>query len=150
MLGNVPVCANCHSFSADGTLMGLDVDYANDKGSYAILRVEEQTVLDPGKVITWSDYKRDANEPTFGLLSQISPDGNYVVSTVKDRSVFVPKPDDEFSQLFFPIKGILAVYDRQTDKTFSALPGADDPQYVQSNPTWSPTENGFVFARSKA
>ena len=44
----------------------------------------------------------------------MSPDGKYVVSTVKDRSVFVPEPDLAFSQLFFPIKGILAVYDRQT------------------------------------
>ena len=41
------------------------------------------------------------------------------------------------SQLFFPIKGILVVYDRETN-TYSALPGADDPEYVQSNAVWSP------------
>ena len=33
----------------------------------------------------------------------------------------------------FGIKGILAVYYRESG-TFRALPGADDPQYVQSNP----------------
>jgi tetratricopeptide (TPR) repeat protein len=149
VLTHLPVCGNCHSFSADGSLLGMDVDYANDKGSYALARVEEQTVLDPGKVLTWSDYKRDDKEPTFGLLSQVSPDGNYVVSTVKDRSVFVAKPENEFSQLFFPIKGILAVYSRRT-KTFSALPGADDPEYVQSNPAWSPDGKRIFFARAKA
>ena len=58
-------------------------------------------------IITWDDYRREDGQQTFGLLSQISPDGRYVLSTVKDRSVFVPRPDLAFSQLFFPLKGIL-------------------------------------------
>jgi tetratricopeptide (TPR) repeat protein len=58
-------------------------------------------------------------------------------------------PPLAFSQLFFPIKGILCIYDRQT-RTFQSLPGADDPQYVQSNPTWSPDGKYIVFARAKA
>ncbi|HCO96722.1 MAG TPA: hypothetical protein DIU00_22750 [Phycisphaerales bacterium] len=149
VMENLPVCGNCHSFSADGKTLGMDVDYANDKGSYTIARVEEQMVLDKSSIITWSDYKRDDNEETFGLLSQVSPDGKFVISTVRDRSVFVPKPDLAFSQLFFPCKGILTVYDRQTD-TFRELPGADDPQYVQSNPAWSPDGKYIVFARSEA
>lgn len=149
VLEKLPVCGNCHSFSADGKTLGMDVDYANDKGSYTIARIEEQMVLDKDTIITWSDYKKDDNEETFGLLSQVSPDGKFVVSTVKDKSVFVPKPDLAFSQLFFPCKGILTIYDRQTG-TFRALPGADDPQYVQSNPTWSPDGKYIVFARSKA
>jgi len=149
VLDELPVCGNCHSFSADAATLGMDVDYANDKGSYAILPVARQMVLDPGKIITWADYRREDREPTFGLLSQVSPDGRYVVSTVKDRSVFVPREDLAYSQLFFPIKGILVVYDRQAKK-FQALPGADDPQYVQSNPAWSPDGTQIVFARSKA
>ena len=52
------------------------------------------------------------------------------------------------SQLFFPIKGILVVYDREAG-TFKPLPGADDPAYVQSNPTWSPDGKYVVFARTK-
>ena len=72
-----------------------------------------------------------------------------MISTVKDRSVFVATPDIQFSQLFFPIKGILAVYDRETGE-FQSLPGADDPQFVQSNPSWSPDGQQLVFARSKA
>jgi Tol biopolymer transport system component len=62
--------------------------------------------------------------------------------------VFVATPEIAFSQLFFPIKGILVVYDRET-RTFKPLPGADDPQYVQSNPTWSPDGKYVVFARTK-
>jgi tetratricopeptide (TPR) repeat protein len=149
VLSNLPVCGNCHSFSADGRQIGLDVDYANDKGAYALTAIQPETVLSPDKIISWNDYRREDKIPTFGLLSQISPNGRYVVSTVKDRSVFVAKPELEFSQLFFPIKGILAVYDQQAKRYF-ALPGADDPQYVQSNPSWSPDGRYIVFARAPA
>jgi Flp pilus assembly protein TadD/dipeptidyl aminopeptidase/acylaminoacyl peptidase len=149
VLENLPVCGNCHSFSADGGVLGLDVDYGNDKGGYAILPVEKQMVLNDEKIITWNDYRRDDGEATFGLLSQVSPDGRYVISTVKDRAVFVATPEITFSQLFFPIKGILVVYDRETG-TFQPLPGANEPEYVQSNPTWSPDGKYVVFARTKA
>jgi tetratricopeptide (TPR) repeat protein len=149
VLEDLPVCGNCHSFSGDGSVLGLDVDYGNDKGGYAILPVSEQMVLNDEKIITWSDYEKDDGEATFGLLSQVSPDGRYVISTVKDRAVFVATPGIEFSQLFFPIKGILVVYDTVTG-TYTPLPGADDPNYVQSNPTWSPDGKWIVFARTKA
>ncbi len=148
VLEKLPVCGNCHSFSRDGNWLGMDVDYASDKGSYAICPVTEEIALEDRKIITWSDYAREDEEPTFGLLSQISPDGRYVVSTVKDRSVFVAKEDLAFSQLFFPIQGILVVYDRQS-RTFRALPGADDKRFVQSNPTWSPDGKYIVFARNE-
>ena len=149
VLENLPVCGNCHSFTADGKTLAMDVDYANSKGSYVITRVAEQMLLATSDIITWNDYRPEDGELTFGLLSQVSPDGRVVVSTVKDKSVFVPKPGLEFSQLFFPIKGILAVHYRQTG-TFRALPGADDPEFVQSNPSWSPDGKFIVFARAKA
>ena len=149
VLENLPVCGNCHSFSADGAVLGMDIDYANDKGSYAIAAVGKSMTLDKNAIITWSDYQRDEREPTFGLLSQVSPDGRYVVSTVKDESVFVPKPGLDFSQLFFPVRGILCLYDRRTG-VFQSLPGADDPKLVQSNPTWSPDGKYIVFAATGA
>jgi hypothetical protein len=149
VLENLPVCGNCHSFSADGKVLGMDVDYGNDKGAYALTRVAKEMTLATSDIITWSDYKRDPDNPTFGLLSQVSPDGRFVVSTVKDRSVFVARPDLAFSQLFFPIQGILAVYD-STTKAFSSLPGADDDAFVQSNPAWSPDGKFIVFARHRA
>ena len=149
VLENLPVCGNCHSFSKDGATLGLDVDFANDKGSYAILPVGPEMVLDRTKIMTWSDYRREDRQPTFGLLSAISPDGKYAVSTVKDRSVFVPTDDLAYSQLFFPIRGILATHDRQTGE-IHALPGADDPKFVQSNATWRPDGKYIVFAQSEA
>ncbi|MBN1480851.1 tetratricopeptide repeat protein [candidate division KSB1 bacterium] len=149
VLEKMPVCGNCHSFSLEGRMMGLDVDYANDKGSYAFTAIQQTITLSEDNIITWSDYKRNDHVNTFGLLSQVSPDGRYVISTVKDRSVFVPKSDLAFSQLFFPIKGILAYYDRATQEFYS-LPGADNPDYVQSNASWSPDGRFIVFAKSRA
>jgi len=149
VLDNLPVCGNCHSFSADGKTLAMDVDYANSKGSYVITDLAEEMIIATSDIITWDEYKREDGEQTFGLLSQISPDGKFVVSTVKDKSVFVPKPGLDFSQLFFPIKGILCIYDRLTE-TYEALQGADDPKYVQSEPTWSPDGKYIVFARAEA
>jgi tetratricopeptide (TPR) repeat protein len=154
LLKNLALCGNCHTFTADGKTLAMDVDYANDKGSYVISPVREETVLTPDQILTWSDYRREEGAKTFspvtrtfGLLSQISPDGRFVVSTVKDRSVFVAKDDFHYSQLFFPVKGILASYDRTT-KTFRALPGADDPRFVQSNPVWSPDGRNLYFCKA--
>jgi tetratricopeptide (TPR) repeat protein len=149
VLENLPVCGNCHSFADDGSVLGLDVDYGNDKGAYAVMDVAKQMVMGDDKIITWADYRREDGELTFGLLSRVSPDGRYIISTVKDRSVFVAMPDLMISQLFFPIKGILVIHDRETG-TFSALPGADDPTYVQSNAVWSPDGRYIVFARNTA
>jgi tetratricopeptide (TPR) repeat protein len=149
LLKDMKVCGNCHSFTPDGKTLAMDVDYGNDKGSYVITAVSRETVLSKEKIITWTDYRREDKELTFGLLSQISPDGRYAISTVKDRSVFSPVNDLYYSQRFFPVKGILVVYDRETRKFFP-LPGADDPRYVQSNPTWSPDGATVLFARNDA
>ncbi len=148
VLGHLPVCANCHSFSLDGKTLGMDVDYGNDKGSYVIADVAPEIVLDAPKIISWSRYRPEDGQRTFGLLSAVSPDGRYVVSTVKDRSVSAPRPDLAFSLDFFPIKGILVVYDRR-EGSFRALRGADDGRFVQSNPAWSPDGEHIVFARSR-
>jgi tetratricopeptide (TPR) repeat protein len=149
VLENLPVCGNCHSFTENGDTLAMDVDYANSKGSYVITHTAKEMILATSDIITWNDYRKEDGEQTFGLLSQVSPDGRFVVSTVKDKSVFVPMPPLAFSQLFFPVKGILCTYDTQT-RTFKSLPGANNPQYVQSNPSWSPDGKYIVFARAKA
>ncbi|MFC1744653.1 tetratricopeptide repeat protein [Candidatus Riflebacteria bacterium] len=149
VLEKIPTCANCHAFSKDGKTLAMEIDSANDKGSYVIAPVAEEMVFDKEKIITWSDYKREEKEATFGLLAQISPDGRYVVCTVKDNHVSIARPDLMFSQLFFPIRGILCYYDRET-KSFHSLPGADNRDYVHSSPGWSPDTKYLVFARARA
>ncbi len=147
VLKNLPVCGNCHSFTHDGQTLAMDVDAMDDKGAYVISSVKKDTIFDHDHIITWSDYQK--NEPTMGLLSQISPDGRYVVSTLKDAEIFVALEDIEYSNFFFPIRGILVVYDRIAE-TFRSLPGADDSQYIQSNPNWTPDGKYIFFTRARA
>ena len=52
VLTDLPVCGNCHSFSRDGRTLAMDVDYASNKGSYAIAPVQEQMRLRPEDIIT--------------------------------------------------------------------------------------------------
>jgi hypothetical protein len=149
VLQKLKVCGNCHSFSKDGKTLALEVDSGNDKGAYAILPMVQDILLDRTKIISWADYRKEDKEPTFGLLCQISPDGRYVAGTVKDQALAVYKPDLMYSQLFFLIKGIVAIYNRRT-RTIASLPGADDARFVQTNATWSPDGADLVFSRGRA
>ncbi len=149
VLENLPVCGNCHSFNRDASVLAMDVDSGGDKGAFAVTPVEEQIFLTREKLLTWNDFRRDRGSISFGLLAQISPDGRYVATTVEDRVIFLGKEGNtiEFSQLFFPVKGIVAYYDREK-KQILPLPGADDPNVVQSNPSWSPDGKYIIFARA--
>lgn len=149
LLTNIPVCANCHSFPSDGSKLAMDVDNANNKGSYTIADRNSNCEISLDNIMTWDVYKKEDGEKTFGLLAQISPDGKNVLSMVKDRSIFVPIDNNfEYSQLFFPIKGILVNYNIET-KQFKAIHGADFKEYVQANPSWSKDGKDIVFARAK-
>ena len=148
VLEKLPVCGNCHAFSPDGRLFGMDIDYKGDKGAYVFTRIEKVMMIHPEDFISWNDFRPSENRESMGLFSQISPDGNFIVSTVKETSFFTMIPDINFSQFFFPIRGLIAFYDERT-KSFAALAGADSEQYVQTSPAWSPDGKYVVFARAK-
>ena len=149
VMTGLKVCANCHSFSADGKTFGMDADVAGDKGGYILLPFEEETNLTQDRLITWTGFDGELEAPTFGLLASVSPDGRYVLSGAKDRAVFLPRLELYFSQIFFPVTGILVVYDRQSGR-IRPLPGADQAGYVQCNGTWMPDGKSILFARNRA
>jgi tetratricopeptide (TPR) repeat protein len=158
VLKNMVTCANCHSFSRDGKTMGMDMDGpANDKGLYAIVPVQPQMTINVSDMVNWNpseDPKVSLNR--VGFMSQVSPDGKYVVTTVNtsERSpqnnyYVVNFKDYRFLQVFYPTRGILAWYSRETGRR-EPLPGADDPDFVQADGVWSPDGSYLVFARAKA
>jgi hypothetical protein len=147
-----PVCGNCHSFNADGSTIGLDLDAGlRDKGGYFISKIRDTILFNPDNYMSWSKIEK---RRTFGLFSKMSPDGRYIVTTVKDRVVLKnfpisPVENIIFSQLFFPVNGHLAIYDRQTH-TLKELPGANLEEYVQSNAIWTPDGKNIIFSRAEA
>jgi hypothetical protein len=177
VMQNLPTCANCHSFSRDGKVFGLDMDGPrNDKGLYALVAVARNMTITNRDMIHWSSFQLndeakagDAAVKRFGFMSQVSPDGRYVVTSIGPPNNgnsndgkgprFVPGILDRlystnynniaFGQVFYPTKGILAWYDREAG-TMKPLPGADDPKYVHTSAFWSPDGKYLIFSRAEA
>ena len=163
-------CANCHSFSRDGRTMGMDLDGPNNnKGLYATFPVQPTVEIRAENVVEWSTFRgKLGGKLRVGFMSQVSPDGRHVVTMINDpgqgqtdfqrrqapldlrQNYYVANfKDYRFLQVFFPTRGILAWYSKETGK-LQPLPGADDPKYVHTNVTWSPDGSYLVFARAEA
>jgi Tfp pilus assembly protein PilF len=177
VMEKLPTCANCHSFSRDGKTFGLDMDGPrNDKGLYALVPVSKNMTIRTQDMIHWSSFHLNSEASTsspatkrFGFMSQISPDGRYVVTSIGppnnanknqkevpglasgllDRLFSTNYKDFRFLQVFYPTRGILAWYDR-TEEKMQLLPGADDPSFVQTSAFWSPDGKYLIFSRAAA
>ena len=179
MMEGLHTCANCHSFSRDGKTLGMDMDGPqNDKGMYALVPVSRNMSIRNQDVIEWSSFRgKLGGKIRVGFMSQVSPDGQYVVTMINGSEAGrqsasaaaasgareAKKLDKDlegnyyvanfknygFLQVFFPTRGILAWYSRETGR-LQPLPGADDPRYVQTNAVWSPDGKYIVFARAEA
>jgi len=170
MMQGLHTCANCHSFSADGKTLGLDMDGPqNDKGLYAIVNVQPKMAIRNEDLVAWSTFRgKLGSKLRVGFMSQMSPDGRTVMTTVNDpgvdqsdyqrrknpvdliRNYYVANfKDYRFLQVFYPTRGVLAWYSRGSAH-LQYLKGADDTNYVHTNAVWSPDGKYLVFARAKA
>lgn len=160
MMTNLPTCGNCHSFSHDGKTMGIDVDGpANDKGLYAMVPLKKVTAISNDYLVRWSAFSEEGGQKRFGFMSQVSPDGKYVVNSIDvprakgmrvvDRLYNGFYPFYGFGQVFYPTRGVLAWYSKESGK-LQPLPGADNPDYVQTSAFWSPDGKWLVFSRARA
>jgi Flp pilus assembly protein TadD len=174
VMEDLPTCANCHSFSNDGKTLGLDVDGPqNDKALYALVPVAKNMTIRNQDVIHWSTFQDRPqvrrSEPAmkrYGFMSQVSPDGRYVVTSVEDpatqaiphvrgiarlanRLFNASYNDYRFGQVFYPTRGILAWYSREEGK-LRPLHGADDPRFVHTSAFWSPDGKYLIFSRAEA
>ncbi len=170
LMDDLHTCANCHSFSADGKSMGMDMDGPrNDKGLYAVVDVKPETAIRNEDLIVWSAFRGNlGSRLRVGFMSQISPDGRHVITTVYDPGVdqtdyerrknpidlvtnyYVANfTDYRFLQVFYPTRGTLAWYNRASAQ-LEYLKGGDDPKYVHANAVWNPDGNSLVFVRAEA
>jgi hypothetical protein len=98
----------------DGKTMGIDIDGpANDKGLYAIAPIRRHISIQNKDMVQWNSDGQ-AGTTRVGFMSQVSPDGRFVVSTFAGPSLDVPKTyyvtnfkDYRFLQVFYPTRGIL-------------------------------------------
>ncbi len=171
VMANLPVCANCHSFSADGRTMGIDMDgLQNNRGKYALVPVRPEMSVGNSDVFQWSSPAGELRgKIRVGFMSQVSPDGQRVVTTLNPAALARPRRDAgnvspapvpsnyyvanftnyRFLQVFYPTRGVLHWYGRDTGE-LRPLPGADDPNFVQMGAVWTPDGRELVFARAPA
>ena len=134
----------------------MDIDGpANDKGLYAVVPTSKHMSIASKDMVHWNT-DGTVGQSRVGFMSQVSPDGRYVVSTFAGPDLKLPDSyyvknflDYRFLQVFFPTRGILEWYSRQSGLR-TPLPGADDPHYVQTDGVWSPDGKYIVFARAVA
>jgi tetratricopeptide (TPR) repeat protein len=171
VMTDLPMCANCHSFSADGRTMGIDMDgLQNNRGKYALVPVKPELSIGNGDVIQWSSPAGELRgKIRVGFMSQVSPDGQRVVTTLNPAATEKPQwndgsaspapvpsnyyvanfPDYRFLQVFYPTRGVLHWYGRDTGE-LRPLPGADNLNFVQMGAVWTPDGGQLVFARAPA
>jgi tetratricopeptide (TPR) repeat protein len=160
MMTGLPTCGNCHSFSRDGKTLGIDVDGpANDKGLYALVPLHKVSTISNDYLVRWSAFSEEGGQKRFGFMSQVSPDGKYVVNSIDVPHTRGTRVLDRlyngfywfygFGQVFYPTRGVLAWYSKDTGK-LQTLPGADDPNYVQTSAFWSPDGKYLIYSRATA
>ncbi|MGB9030962.1 MAG: tetratricopeptide repeat protein [Acidobacteriaceae bacterium] len=160
VMTGLPTCANCHSVSRDGKTLGIDVDGPqNDKGLYALIPVKPVSTMSNDYVIHWSAFSEERAQKRFGFMSQVSPDGKYVITGIDVPHAHGTRVVDRlyngfyrnygFGQVFFPTRGVLAWYSKESGQ-LTPLPGADDPNFVQTSAFWSPDGKYLVYSRAAA
>ena len=160
VMTGLPTCANCHSIARDGKTLGIDVDGPqNDKGLYGLIPIHKLSSISNDYVIHWSASSDKLAQKRYGFMSQVSPDGKYVVNSIDvpgghgrrvvDRLYNGFYSDYGFGQVFFPTRGVLGWYSRESGK-LQVLPGADDPNYVHTSAFWSPDGKYLVYSRGVA
>ena len=161
VMTGLPTCANCHSVSADGKTLGIDVDGPqNDKGLYALIPIKKISAISNDYVLQWSSFSDERSQKRFGFMSQVSPDGKFVITSIDAPHTRKARVMDRiyngfyfshygFGQVFYPTRGVLAWYGKETGK-LAPLPGADDPNLVQASAFWSPDGKYLVFSRAVA
>jgi hypothetical protein len=140
--GKNQYCTNCHSFPANPSLPAKDVNLA--------IAVREQLV--PGKnrrMLGLYDFATRAGK-TMNVNSYFmcwSPDGSKVAVTGGHEVLVRPMVTLETQQFYVLLADIVIVDTRTLEA--APLPGASEPEYMESFPTWSPDGKTIVFARAR-
>ena len=158
LLEGMHTCANCHSFSTRRQDHGHGPGRTAERQGPVCTGFRQAADRHPNKdMVSWNPSQdRQFGSNRVGFMSQVSPDGQYVLTMVSADT------DRALKQLLRGQLQRLSLsasvlsdpwhpgwYNRATGERHS-LPGADDPRFVQTNGVWSPDGKYMVFARAEA
>ena len=93
----------------------------------------------------------------LGFMSQVSPDGRYVATTIKPPGTkswqfyyIANFLDYRFLQVFYPTRGILAWYDRETEAAATAARRRRSEAMCRRAAVWSPDGKYLCFPAREA
>ena len=73
-----------------------------DKGAYALAPIRPRMQITHDDVISWNSFKeKPKDHRTLGFLSQVSPDGQYAVTTLNEELYVANFLDYRFLQVFY-------------------------------------------------
>jgi hypothetical protein len=79
----LPTWANCLSIAPDAKRMGIDVDGPqNDKGLYGLIPIHKVSSISNDYIFHWRAFSDKFAQKRFGFMSQVSPDGKFVVTSI--------------------------------------------------------------------
>ena len=128
----------------------------NDKGLMPSSPSRPEMSIRNQDVISWIPSGTTRPQLRVGFMSQVSPDGRYVLTNYAVAGPGTPRTATTssisritgFLQVFYPTRGILAWYNRATGR-MQPCPAPMIPRYVQTNAVWSPDGKYLVFARAR-
>jgi hypothetical protein len=89
----LPTRAICLSIAPDAKTMGIVDGPQNDKGVYELIPIHKVSSISNDYIIHWRAFSDQFAQKRFGFMSQVSPDGKFVVTSID-------APATEFYRLF--------------------------------------------------
>ena len=130
----------------------------NDKGLYALVPVAQKMTIRTQDMISWAavprrnwtrSSARASCRRSRPMAAMWRPPSSRPEPKAAQFYYVANFLDYRFLQVFYPTRGILAWYDRETKK-LQPLPGADDPATCRPAPSGVPTASTWCSARAEA
>jgi tetratricopeptide (TPR) repeat protein len=167
VMEKISTCANCHSFSADGKTLGLDVDGPAERPRSVRADPGGQGDGDSHAGCDQVAYRPRSRHPPAASRFHVAGLAGWTLRCCRRSTIGTPphaSPRDARSKtsITWPTSwttGSCKCSIRRAGRWpgtiarpigLQRLPGADDPRYVQAGGVWSPDGKYIVFMRAQA
>ncbi len=133
-------CTNCHSFARNPALEPEDINLA--------IAVRRNVGENPYRILGLYNFEARAGKTqnVNSFFMGWNPDGTKLAACV-GQAIFSRPLITLETQEFFVLRSGICIIDHRTLEV-EPLPGASDPDYMETFPTWSPDGKTIIFARA--